>query len=173
MMISRQPRKGPSDVVDLLLECHGRIRTFTRLARDLGNAGDAPAADVADAATRIHRYFAEALPLHVQDEDVSLSPLLRGLADEIDDALATMTREHREHEEPLGALLSLCAELRATPARLSQRAGELRDLAARLERELGAHLDREERILFPAVRDRLAPALRDRLLEEVRARRRR
>jgi iron-sulfur cluster repair protein YtfE (RIC family) len=167
MKISTQPRKAPADVVDLFLECHERIRSFTGLAGRLAAAGDATPEDVVEAAARVRRYFAEALPLHVADEDDSVAPRLAGLDAEVDDALAVMAREHREHEEPLRALLALCGELAAAP----RRAGELGGVVAVLEPAFAAHLEREERVVFPAIRRLLAPAQQAALLDEVRARR--
>ena len=60
---------APGDAVDLLLECHQRIRAFLDLADRLGPPGPDPAQAVADAAARVHRYFTLALPLHARDEE--------------------------------------------------------------------------------------------------------
>src|SRR5512137_2777551 len=113
LRLSRPP--VPGDAVDLLLECHVRIRAFLGMARRLGEArGEAPAA-LADAARQVHRYFAEALPLHARDEEESLAPRLRGLDPGLDRELAAMAREHGEHAVPLAALLSGCAAIVAVP----------------------------------------------------------
>src|SRR5574341_1715069 len=87
-----------SDAVDLLLECHQRIRSFLGLALRLGEAWAAEPAEVADAAARVHRYFALALPLHAQDEDQSIAPRLRGRDRAVDHELEIVAREHREHQ---------------------------------------------------------------------------
>jgi hypothetical protein len=64
--------------VELLLECHERIRHFARLALKLAGTRDLPPAEVAEAAAAVRRYFAEALPLHAADEEESMMPRLRG-----------------------------------------------------------------------------------------------
>ena len=79
------------DPVELLLGCHARIRTFTALAARLSSAEPAPEADVAEAARRVRRYHAVALPLHEMDEELSIAPRLqRGAPAELGEALAAM-----------------------------------------------------------------------------------
>ncbi|MDQ2668890.1 MAG: hemerythrin domain-containing protein [Gemmatimonadota bacterium] len=46
---------GGGDLVDMLLECHVRIRTFSSLAIAVGEHADAPVAEVADACARVER----------------------------------------------------------------------------------------------------------------------
>ena len=84
---------GPDDPVDLLLACHMRIRHFGQLASALPGAQEAGAADVIDAAQRLHRYFTVALPLHVADEDESVRPRLDAHAPPpgLRDAMEAMT----------------------------------------------------------------------------------
>ena len=43
------------DIVDLLLDCHVRIRRFTDTAVRLGATRAAPASEVAEAAAAVHR----------------------------------------------------------------------------------------------------------------------
>ena len=66
---------SPTDAgpAELLLACHGRIRWFTALAARLASAEPASEASVADAALRVHRYHAVALPLHQADEELSIA----------------------------------------------------------------------------------------------------
>jgi hypothetical protein len=42
-------RGGDGDLVDLLLECHGRLRSFAGMARAAGERADLPAGERADA----------------------------------------------------------------------------------------------------------------------------
>lgn len=171
MLISIGARSGgDDDLVGLLGECHVRIRKFTALARQLAAATDLPAAEVADAATAVRRYFAEALPLHVADEDLSIVPRLRGRDAAVDAALAAMSEEHVAHEPALARLIALCDALAAAPASLPQVAGELAEVAAGLEASLRAHLEGEERVIFPALRA-LPAADRAAIVRELRARR--
>ena len=112
--IGKSQRTG--ELLELLLECHGRIRQFVELARETGERPGSPAFDVVDACNRVERYFVEALPLHVRDEEDSILPRLRGRSAELDHALSEMRLEHRQHEPPLAELLSACRALREAPS---------------------------------------------------------
>lgn len=173
LSIGRGPRaSGGGDVVDLLLECHGRIRRFAALARTLAAAADPADAEVRDSAARVRRYFAEALPLHVEDEEKTVAPRLRGRSAELDAALETMSGEHLEHRAPLVRMLDLCAALEAEPHRHRELRGDLGEVAAALEGQLAAHLEREERDVFAALRSELDDGERRAMADELRARRR-
>ncbi len=170
--LGRKQTPAPDDLVGLLLECHGRIRTFVRLARTVAAAPDAPAEAAGLAAGRVRRYFAEALPLHVADEEQSVEPRLRGRDAALDRALGAMRREHAEHEAATARLVELCALVEADPAQLAGLAGELGALAARLDALFEAHLEAEERSIFPALGALLGEAERRAAIDELRARRR-
>lgn len=160
-----------SDAVDLLLECHQRIRAFLGLALRLGDARAVGPGEVAEAAARVHRYFALALPLHAQDEDESIAPRLRGRDRAVDDELETMAREHREHQRSLGILVESCAHLSGDPGRHGELAGALHGAADDLARQFPAHLAREEQVIFPAVRRFLDGAADAAVVKEIRQRR--
>lgn len=169
--------KGPATdggVLELLVDCHTRIRHFCALARRVADGQGAPAAEIGDAALRVHRYFDEALPLHAADEEQSILPRLRGREPEVDRELDAMVAEHREQEDANGALarvVALTATLAQDPARLPALAGPLREAADALTQHFEGHLQREERVIFPAIRRHVDPALDARLVGEVRARR--
>jgi iron-sulfur cluster repair protein YtfE (RIC family) len=167
-----KPRQA-QDVVDLLLECHERIRGFTALARRLGGAAGVADAEVADAAAKVRRYFVEALPLHAADEEESLLPRLRGRDPAVDRELEAMHREHDEHQAILGRVVALCDALAADPSRHRELGPALAEAAGALERHFEAHLAREEEVIFPAVRRELGDSERARIAEELRARRQR
>jgi len=169
-MLTIGKRPAAADVVDLLLDCHERIRSFTALAQRLARAPGTPPAEIADAATKVRRYFADALPLHARDEEESMVPRLRGRGAEVERELAEMQREHGEHEPLLARLVALCDALAADPARHAALAPELDQVATALAGHFAAHLDREERVLFPAVRA-LPEAERAAMVRELRARR--
>jgi len=158
------------DVVDLLLACHERIRSFTALARAAGERSDVSASEVADACSRVERYFTEALPLHVRDEEDSLFPRLLGVSPEIDDALLAMKEQHVAHEPILGALLGVLAEMRRNPGGVEMRA-ELVLAAERLDRAFAEHLALEEAVIFPALRRFVTPAAQTAIKDELRGRR--
>ena len=154
---------GGGDAVDDLMACHGRILRFVDLSARL--AGGGPAAEVAEAAAAVHRYFSVALPLHAEDEDASLVPRLLQVAPELRGAIEETLAEHRLIEELLGELVPLWADVAGAPAR------RLADGASRLAALFAPHLEREERLLFPAARERLSPGELAALRGEIRARR--
>lgn len=164
-------RHRPDDVADLLLECHERIRRFLALAVRLGEGGDVPRADVAEAARSVRRYFAEAFPLHVADEERSVVPRLAGRSASLDEALAAMSVEHEAHVAALAELLTLCGRLAEAPELHATLAAPLRATAARLQVMLDAHLEVEERVIIPAIRELIDLVERKAMRDELRRRR--
>src|SRR5262245_31350447 len=110
MLVRLGERRPSSDLVDLLLACHERIRRFTAMAARLA-ATSAPDAEVRDVAGQIRRYFAESFPLHLADEDEQLAPRLAGTSAEVDAALAQMTTEHATHAPLVARVLAICSTL--------------------------------------------------------------
>jgi hypothetical protein len=161
----------PAGAVDLLLECHDRIRSFLALALRIPGAVEEDPTLVAEAAGRVRRYFVEALPLHARDEEESILPRLRGADPRVDAALAAMAREHLEHERPLGALVAECELLSRDPGRLRERAASVAGPARELEAHFAVHLRGEEEVIFPAVRRLLDPAADLAVVGEIRRRR--
>lgn len=154
---------GDGDVVDSLLACHHRIRSFLALAARVGQGGD-PADQIAQACGQIARYFREALPLHVADEEESILPRLHGRDAGVDGALAAMQEQHSEHAAQL-------AELAAALAEPGSRA-RIAAAAAALEAAFAPHLDLEEAVVFPAIRQLLSARELADIAAEIRARRR-
>ncbi len=171
MPIPLHVRKSPLDLVDTVLECHARIRNFVDVARRIGAARNVPPPEIASAAADVQRYFRHGLPHHVEDEEKSLVPRLRGRSRELDAALATMEQEHREHEAPLARLLALMDELVAAPAAHTRLASTVAAAAEALGSAFEQHLASEEQRVFPFLRTLLAPAEQVQILAEVRARR--
>ena len=167
----RAERAAP-DLVESLLECHERIRRFIDLAGRLATA-DAPQAQRAEAARSVARYFAVALPLHAEDEDLSIAPrLLRPSAPEGAAAAARrMTEEHGPIEALLEALRPRWEELGADPSSIAWQSSALADGAARLRVLVEPHLAMEEAVVFPAVPRVLSAAEMQSVLQEMRARR--
>ena len=158
------------DIVELLLDCHERIRSFLALAARLAAAAALSGVEVREAAERVRRYFAEALPLHAADEDDSIAPRLRGRSPEVDAALARMTAEHVDHQAHLAELTRLCEVLAREPEQHADLRHELAAVADTLHHELGAHLRHEEEVVFPAIRT-LSAEDQQALVEELRRRR--
>ena len=77
MLLTIGRRRQAVDLPDLLLDCHERIRHFSTLAVRLARE-DASDDERRGVAAGVARYFEQALPLHVRDEDESILPRLRG-----------------------------------------------------------------------------------------------
>lgn len=169
--VSIGPRKRPEDLVGILLECHQRIRKFVRLAEQIGRSEELADAEVIDGCRRCERYFTEALPLHVEDEERSLLPRLRGLSRSVDEALDAMRTEHVEHGPELESMLEALRSVAREPGRRPHRE-RLLAAATKLARQFEQHLALEEQQIFPAVRALLPPEAQSAVLDELRARRR-
>lgn len=159
----------PDDIVPLLLACHERIRGFLELARRAATTDEATDAEVSEACRGVARYFLEAFPLHVLDEEDSVLPRLRGRDPAIERSLEAMRLEHAAHEPAVRALLDALAALGAAPADRALRASLARVLGA-LEPDIARHLAEEEATIFPALAA-LPDAERAQIVAELRARR--
>lgn len=104
---------------------------------------DAPEAERREAATRLRRYFTEALPKHVAEEE----ELCAGL--DLPE-VAAMSAEHVAHEPVVARLVAIAREIEAGGAVPA----ELAEVAAALEAAFVPHLEVEERVIFPALRAR-------------------
>ena len=170
MLTTIGAKAGAEDLTSLLLECHHRIRGFSALAEDVGRRVDLPEADVTAACDRCARYFSQALPLHVADEQESLLPRLRGRSAEIDGALLAMHAEHDDHRPHLKALVESLNAVKASPLDGSLRS-KLLAIAVPLRAALEKHLAMEERVLFPSIGSALSPEVQAQAVAELRARR--
>src|SRR5262245_34207953 len=110
------PQRAAGDLVELLLDCHRRIRRFVSSARHLADAEAVTDAEAREAAATTARYFTVALPLHVRDEEESIVPRLAGRDPQVDAALREMARQHLDHLQPLAQLVALLERIAATPA---------------------------------------------------------
>lgn len=161
----------PETLIELLTDCHGKIRRHLALADEAASRADLPADRIVEACRRVEGYFREALPRHVADEEESLLPRLRGAAGpELDAALASMHRQHGTHEAQVEALLQALPAVCADPAeptarrRLAAAVGELREA-------FDPHLVLEEAVIFPAIERHLSAVAQAEILAEIRARR--
>ncbi|HSD88890.1 MAG TPA: hemerythrin domain-containing protein [Kofleriaceae bacterium] len=157
-------------MVELLSECHARIRTFLDLARRMASTPALGAVDTRTTAAGVRRYFTVAFPLHLADEDEILIPRLRQQNAELDAALARMHADHGEHEPAVNRLVEICTALEKDPQQLPARAGELGDAVAALMKVIEPHLALEEKTIFPALAA-LPREIRDEMRVAMRARR--
>ena len=160
-----------SDIVDLLVACHERIRFFIDLAVRLAQTTGASPEEIREAAARVVRYFSESLPLHVADEEGSVLPRLVGREPMLDRTLETMCNEHDSHEPQLEWLLEICRTIQNAPEKLPEMREDLRDIASRLAGEFKTHLAQEEAVVLPAIKTLLSDQDRHDMLQELRARR--
>ena len=166
---TRRPARAPLDGIELLEECHGRIRSFMDLARRLAEDRHTEHVLRAEAARSVHRYFATALPLHVLDEDTSLMPRLwRGADTPLRDAIVSMADQHGDIEETVADLLAEWRDVSVSGCRLPPFV--LRETEA-LDFQWTIHLDLEERLVFPAAKRLLPPDELAQIAAEIRARR--
>lgn len=145
------------DVTGALLACHGRIRAFTATGQRM-LADAVAAAELADAAARVARYFRVAFPLHTEDEELSIYPRLCAapIRPDVLDAIGAMMGEHGPIDALVASLLPCWDTLARDPLELPALLAQLARDTAELDRLFEEHLAREERVLFPAVRDLLA-----------------
>lgn len=169
MLVQIGKRPETRDVVELLLECHGRIRKFLAIARMLAGATSVPPHEIRDVASQVKRYFAESLPMHIADEDEEIAPRLAR-----DNAAATalwmMSTEHVAHEPLVAALVTICDALIDDPRQLAAVRSDMASIVERLERDFAPHLEREEQVIFPALA-RLTEQERGEILAAMRRRR--
>jgi hemerythrin-like domain-containing protein len=163
-------RETSDDPLDLLAACHGRIRSFLGLAQAICER-PLPAPEVQDVAGRVIRYFREAFPLHVLDEDQSLSPRLRGRSPEVDAALTQMSGEHPGLDAQVAELVAVLEPLSQGTLLDDPAKAALRSRLTPLISGMEAHLLAEEQTLFPAARALLSAAEREALRAQMRARR--
>jgi len=170
-MLTHTGTNGISDdAVGLLLECHGRIRAFVELASRLAHVEGVSAGEIADRARTVGRYFADALPQHADDEELSLLPRLAGRDRQVDAALVRMHHDHLGHAAVVARVAEVCGELAASPARHAALSPALGAAAAALREHLERHLALEEEIVFPALRTLLAAGARAEIVRELRSR---
>jgi hemerythrin-like domain-containing protein len=170
MLVTLGQRRAERDLRGLLLDCHTKIRSFARRAVELSTRDDLPASEVREQCASCERYFTEALPLHVADEDESLRPRMGQCSTAAAEALATMSAQHEEHRALLSALLVALGAMRDRGSDPETRAA-LAEVAPRLEREFEAHLAIEETVIFTEIATALSPEQRADVLRELRARR--
>lgn len=166
-----QGAQAPESLVELLLACHTRIRRFARLAFTVGARPELPAAEVKEAAAQCLRYFSEALPLHVRDEEDSLWPRLAGRSPTLDAVMAQMRAQHFGHGVRLEALDSALEAVMQQPNEPNLHR-QLAVAASALETDFEDHLRLEETELFPFLAEALPAEVQQTIVAELRARRR-
>lgn len=174
--VGQPPDHDFDEPLGLLSDCHRRIEHFLRVlvAVDAEAAGGALTMAHRAALEGALRYFAVAAPNHTADEELSLFPRLREIADTIIEVLALVDRLERDHEE--------ADEHHAAVERLMRRwladdrlgpieAAELQQRLARLNNLYQRHVSLEDHQLFPAAARVLDAAQIEEIGREMAARR--
>ena len=174
LRLGAPPSPTPADAVGMLLECHERIHRHLGIARRLADAGpEVPHAQLVEAALQLGRYWGVALPLHAEDEDLTLEPrlLLKRPPTHVVEALDTMVRQHAAIEACLVVQLDAWAQVANDPRRHAALRPELGAGAERLQELFDAHLALEENVIFPAARALLPSEVLHDMAREMRERR--
>jgi hemerythrin-like domain-containing protein len=163
-------RKARAGLLGLLLDCHDKIRSFSALAVTLATRDGIEPAQAREGAAQARRYFVEALPRHVADEEESLLPRLRGRDPALDRALAQMHHEHEQHAALLAVLIDALDAVAQHGLREADQSA-LADVAPRLSRAFDEHLAREEQHIFSRIDSLLGAEEQSQIVHELRARR--
>ncbi|MDE2627762.1 MAG: hemerythrin domain-containing protein [Burkholderiales bacterium] len=168
------PAAGFEQPFELLAACHERVRCslglLDRLIVHIDHYGHD--ANARSAASDVLRYFDLAAPLHHQDEELHVFPLLAGGLDA--GLAATVAELHADHARMQtlwdGLRTTLCAWARPCATGVIDSAA--RHQAAEFARLSLAHVQTEERVVFPAARARIDAPRLARMSAEMQGRRR-
>ena len=136
----------------LLRACHermlGQCETLEKLVAHMRRNGVDD--EVRTAAQRIHRYFTTAAPLHHQDEEIDLFPLLQRQSLKLADLVYSLKQEHPQldaawaHLDPDLRRLDHVVDLDAFPGKVTDLCNRYR---AHIKRENNELLDIAQHIL--------------------------
>lgn len=151
------PGANFDDPIAMLLECHDRVRASLDLLLKINVYLKANGwnTHTARAAADVLRYFDVAAPLHHQDEELHVFPLLReSQFVAIQDHVARVQAEHRQMDYQWSTLRAFLLEL--TNEKASAKWSHAFDEQARSFQALyNAHLEIEEQLLLPALLTRV------------------
>ncbi|MDO9315730.1 MAG: hemerythrin domain-containing protein [Burkholderiaceae bacterium] len=151
------PAVGFEQPFEMLLACHERVRRslalLGRLVRHVGDHGHDEQSR--SAASDVLRYFDLAAPLHHDDEEQHVFPILAGSGDA--DLAAAVAGLHSDHlrMSALWAGLRVTLEAWSGAGAAGAGAGALLDQIADFDHLYAAHLATEEGVVFPAARARM------------------
>jgi stress-induced morphogen len=157
------------DLVEVLLDAHIEARQVVSLAACL--AGGNATASARETATTISDHVEWLMPMHTEDEELSLAPRLHGRHRAVDEALAQMKRQHLSLEAPLARVRLVCNVLSQDISRLHALRFELGAAAKDLGERLAEHHAFEESAVFPALKRLLYADELESIQDEMRARR--
>jgi iron-sulfur cluster repair protein YtfE (RIC family) len=153
MLVTLGKPRMPDDLVELLMACHERIHRFLDMARRLAEARGAAPAELQTTAGQVRRYFANALPQHIADEDLVIVPHLVGRTAALDAALGAMSADHVDHAQAVSRLVVSAAGVEDDPRLAATTRHELAAATEALRALLIPHLALEEDLIFPVLRE--------------------
>lgn len=156
-------------MVEVLLDAHVETRQVLVAAEALASGNST--ASTREAAASIADHLEWLLPLHSADEDESIATRLKGRHPVVDDALATMRKQHFALQAPLARLRLLCRQVANDESRLHALRFELARAAEDLRARLREHEALEESIVFPALKRMLYVDELEDIVAEMQARR--
>lgn len=165
-----------SDPVGLLMDCHRRVEMFIRALDHVAQSCDQPLSDENRRSLDLSlRYFREAAPKHTADEEESLFPRLRKIADkQLRTALARLDELESDHRwaEPLHASTEELGNKYLDNGYLSaEEAQSFRSATQQLEQMYRRHIEVEDREVFPIANRVLSADLKKAIADEMQNRR--
>jgi hemerythrin-like domain-containing protein len=165
-----------SDPTGLLSDCHRRIENFLGVLKSVADNCDRELTDEAHASLgNALQYFREAAPKHTADEEESLFPRLRALADaELAAALGRLDDLEKDHRwaEVQHATVERLGHKYWENRRLSPDDAQIfRNAVHQLQNMYRRHIDVEDLEIFPAAARVLCPELKSEIAQEMAARR--
>jgi hemerythrin-like domain-containing protein len=165
-----------TDPTGLLSDCHRRIEMFLGSIAAVAEVIDRPATeDIREALEAALRYFQQAAPKHTADEEESLFPRLRGIANaDLASALSKLDALEEEHRwanplhdrlDQLGA--KFLSDGRLSLAEIESFRAAIRDLRAMYAR----HISMEDTVVFPLAARVLSEEQKAIIADEVAGRR--
>ncbi|MDE2617074.1 MAG: hemerythrin domain-containing protein [Burkholderiales bacterium] len=167
------PAVGFEQPYEMLAACHERVqRSLDLLGRLVDHLDDkGHDAQTRSAAADVLRYFDIAAPLHHQDEELHVFPLLLRREDApLHTVVSRLQAEHREMEV-LWALLRVAILRWQEPDCTDGVSAELRAAIERFRGIYAGHIEAEESQVFPAARVAMNQAKQEAMGREMQARR--
>jgi hemerythrin-like domain-containing protein len=165
------PAAGVDQPFELLAACHDRVRRSLDLLRRLVDHIEqhGPDSQAADAARDVLRYFGIAAPLHHEDEERHLLPLLIASEQaELVEAAEQMAADHRTFR---AVWAGLSAGLQALSEQKPVDLLALRRQAEGFIALHASHLALEDKVAFPAAEQLASDAARQAMSADMAARR--
>ncbi len=165
-----------TDPTGLLSDCHRRIEMFLGSLQAVAQVIDRPATEqVAQALESSLRYFSQAAPKHTADEEESLFPRLRQIANpEVISALSRLNALEEEHRwaDPLHAEVErLGMKYLAEGSLSSQEVDRFRVTVADLRSMYERHITLEDSVVFPLASRLLTEQEKSAIADEMAGRR--